>query len=166
MEACIPALTRYAWTLSRHAADADDLVHDCLTRALDRADTFDPARPVRPWLFAILHHCFISDLRRARARGESIPLESLAAEEPFSPPGQETGLQWRDLLRGLDALPLEQRAALLLVSVEDLSYAEAADVLGVPIGTIMSRIARGRERLRCMMDGGGAKMQPGLRRVK
>jgi RNA polymerase sigma-70 factor (ECF subfamily) len=79
-------------------------------------------------------------------------------------PDQESALQWRDLLRGLDRLPVDQRTVILLVSVEDLSYAEAATVLNVPIGTVMSRLARGRERLRQMLDEG--ELRPALRRVK
>jgi RNA polymerase sigma-70 factor (ECF subfamily) len=79
-------------------------------------------------------------------------------------PDQESSLQWRDLLRGLDQLPVEQRTVILLVSVEDLSYAEAANVLGIPIGTVMSRLARGRERLRQLTDEG--EVRPALRRVK
>ena len=79
-------------------------------------------------------------------------------------PDQESSLQWRDLLRGLNALPVEQRSVILLVSVEDLSYADAANVLGVPVGTVMSRLARGRERLRQLTDG--AEVRPVLRRVK
>ena len=79
-------------------------------------------------------------------------------------PDQESSLQWRDLLRGLNALPVEQRSVILLVSVEDLSYADAASVLGVPVGTVMSRLARGRERLRQLTDETVAR--PVLRRVK
>jgi RNA polymerase sigma-70 factor (ECF subfamily) len=79
-------------------------------------------------------------------------------------PAQESSLQWRDLLRGLNALPVEQRSVILLVSVEDLSYADAASVLGVPVGTVMSRLARGRERLRQLTDETVAR--PVLRRVK
>ena len=79
-------------------------------------------------------------------------------------PDQESSLQWRDLLRGLNALPVEQRSVILLVSVEDLSYAEAASVLGIPVGTVMSRLARGRERLRQLTDESEAR--PALRRVK
>ncbi len=79
-------------------------------------------------------------------------------------PEQESGLQWRDLIRALNQLPVEQRAVILLVSVEDLSYAETAQVLGIPIGTVMSRLARGRERLRQMTDEG--EIRPVLRRVK
>jgi RNA polymerase sigma-70 factor (ECF subfamily) len=77
---------------------------------------------------------------------------------------QESGLQWRDLIRGLNALPVEQRSVILLVSVEDLSYADAAHVLGIPIGTVMSRLARGRERLRQLTEED--EVRPVLRRVK
>jgi RNA polymerase sigma-70 factor (ECF subfamily) len=80
-------------------------------------------------------------------------------------PDQESGLHWRDMIRALNKLPVEQRTVVLLVSVEDLSYAEAASVLGIPIGTVMSRLARGRERLRQLTDNGD-EFRPALRRVK
>jgi RNA polymerase sigma-70 factor (ECF subfamily) len=149
IESCTPSLRRYAWTLLRNGQDVDDLVHDTLVRGLDRLHMHDSATPVRPWLFTIMHNLFVSDLRRARARGERIPLETLVEEETgISAATQEHTLHWQELLRGLDTLPQEQRAVLLLVSVEDLSYAETAQVLGIPIGTVMSRLSRGRERLR------------------
>jgi RNA polymerase sigma-70 factor (ECF subfamily) len=169
MAACTPALLRYAWTLVRNGPDADDLVHDSLVRALDRAHTRNPDLPARPWLFAIMHNLFITDMRRRNARGVRIPLEDLAEEEPLTPAGQEHGLSHRNLLRGLDALPEEQRMAILLVSVEDFSYEAAAQVLGVPVGTVMSRISRGRERLRRAMEGEPmpkAAGRGGLQRVK
>jgi RNA polymerase sigma-70 factor (ECF subfamily) len=166
MEACTPALLRYAWTLLRNGPDAEDLVHDCLVRALDRAHTRNPTLPVRPWLFAIMHNLFVSDLRRVRSRGERIPLEGLADAEAMTPAMQDGALQWRDLLRGLDALPEDQRTAILLVSVEDFTYEATAQVLGVPVGTVMSRISRGRERLRRALDGDPRANTTCLRRVK
>src|SRR3954447_16400356 len=141
IEACIPALRRYAAALLRNREDADDLVHDCLVRALDQLHTRRDDADVRAWLFAIMHNLFISQLRRAKARPVSDPLDESHEAAMSIRPEQESTLQWRDLLRGLNRLPADQRSVILLVSVEDLSYAEAANVLGIPIGTVMSRLA-------------------------
>jgi RNA polymerase sigma-70 factor (ECF subfamily) len=164
IEACIPALRRYATALLRNREDADDLVHDCLVRALDKLHTRRDEADVRAWLFAIMHNLFISQLRRAKARPSGDPLDESHEASMSQRPEQENNLHWRDMVRGLNRLPVEQRTVILLVSVEDLSYAEAASVLGVPIGTVMSRLARGRERLRQM--AAGEEVRPALRRVK
>lgn len=163
IEACVPALRRYAWTLTRDRDDADDLVHDCLVRALDKLHTRRDDADVRAWLFTILHNLFVSQHRRRRTRSGTVPLTEDHENAATIPATQEDRLAWRDLLRGLDRLPEEQRSVLLLVSVEDLSYAETAQVLGIPIGTVMSRLARGRDRLR---EYTGAEPRASLRRVK
>ena len=163
IEACIPALRRYATALLRHREEADDLVHDCLVRALDKLHTRRDDADVRAWLFTIMHNLFISQMRRRRVRPLAEPLDDSHESAASLDPRQEDGLHWRDLQRGLARLPEEQRAVILLVSVEDLSYAEAAAVLRVPIGTVMSRLARGRERLRSYTD---SEPRPALRRVK
>ncbi|HET6195487.1 MAG TPA: sigma-70 family RNA polymerase sigma factor [Acetobacteraceae bacterium] len=163
IEGCIPALRRYAAALLRNRDDADDLVHDCLVRALDKLHTKRDDADVRAWLFAIMHNLFISQLRRAKARPAGEPIEETHEAAMSIRPDQESHLQWRDLLRGLNALPVEQRSVILLVSVEDMSYADAASVLGIPVGTVMSRLARGRERLRQLTED---EVRPALRRVK
>jgi RNA polymerase sigma factor (sigma-70 family) len=163
IEDCIPALRRYAAALLRNREDADDLVHDCLVRALDKLHTRREDADVRAWLFAIMHNLFISQLRRSKARPSGERLTE-THESIGTRPEQESSLQWRDLVRALNQLPVEQRTVILLVSVEDLSYAETAQVLGIPIGTVMSRLARGRERLRQMTQEGDSR--PVLRRVK
>jgi RNA polymerase sigma-70 factor (ECF subfamily) len=164
IEACIPALRRYAGALLRNREDADDLVHDCLVRALDKLHTRRDDADVRAWLFTIMHNLFISQLRRARTRPAGPPLDETHEAVMSTRGDQESNLNWLDVLRGLDQLPVEQRTVILLVSVEDLSYAEAARVLGVPVGTVMSRLARGRERLRQLTEEG--ELRPALRRVK
>ncbi len=164
IETCIPALRRYAVALLRNREDADDLVHDCLVRALDKLHTRRDDADVRAWLFAIMHNLFISQLRRAKVRPAGEPLDETHEAAVSLHPDQERGLQWRDLIRGLNQLPIEQRSVILLVSVEDLSYAETAQVLGIPVGTVMSRLARGRERLRQLLDE--EAVRPALRRVK
>jgi RNA polymerase sigma factor (sigma-70 family) len=163
MEACIPALRRYASALLRGRQDADDLVHDCLVRALERLHTRREDVEIRVWLFAIMHNLFISQLRRAKIRRKVEPLDDSNEPELGLRANQEDALHWRDMMRGLNALPEEQRAVLLLVSVENLSYAEVARVLGIPIGTVMSRLSRARERLRQYT---GQESRPALRRVQ
>lgn len=163
IEGCIPALRRYATALLRSRDEADDLVHDCLVRALDKLHTRRDEADVRAWLFTIMHNLFVSQFRRRRARPAAESLdESHDAVSPIAP-DQESALHWRDMLRGLEQLPADQRSVLLLVSVEDLSYAETAAVLGVPVGTVMSRLSRARERLRQLTD---QDARPVLRRVK
>jgi RNA polymerase sigma-70 factor (ECF subfamily) len=164
IEACIPALRRYAASLLRNREGADDLVHDCLVRALDKLHTRRDDADVRAWLFAIMHNLFISQLRRQRSRPVGESLDETHETAMSLRPDQENNLQFRDLVAALNRLPVEQRSVVLLVTVEDLSYAEAASVLGIPVGTVMSRLARGRERLRQMTDEG--EVRPVLRRVK
>ncbi|HUN42501.1 MAG TPA: RNA polymerase sigma factor [Acetobacteraceae bacterium] len=163
IESCIPALRRYAIALLRSRDEADDLVHDCLARALDKLHTRREEADVRAWLFAIMHNLFISQARRRRSRPAPVTLDDSHEDAAGLRPTQEDALVWRDLQRGLAMLPEEQRSVILLVSVEDLSYAEAAQVLGVPIGTVMSRLARARDKLR---EHTGQTARPPLRRVK
>jgi RNA polymerase sigma factor (sigma-70 family) len=152
IEPVIPALRRYARGLVRNRATADDLVQDCLERAVsywDRRRESDP----RPWLFTILHNLAINQFRRSASRGTHIAIEE-ANEDDFGQDAvQEQKLIYQDVLDKLARLPEEQRAVLLLVAVEDLSYADAARVLGIPIGTVMSRLSRARERLQQEIEG-------------
>ena len=162
IEACIPALRRYAMALLRSRQDADDLVHDCLMRALDKLHTRRDDGDVRAWLFTIMHNLFVSQRRRSVARPDSTPLDEQA--ETFGIRAeQESSLLYREVVRELNGLPEEQRQVILLVAVEELSYAEVARVLGIPVGTVMSRLSRGRERLRRTAQ---EPVRPGLRRVK
>jgi RNA polymerase sigma-70 factor (ECF subfamily) len=163
IEDCIPALRRYASALLRDRQDADDLVHDCLVRALDKLHTRRDDVDLRAWLFTIMHNLFVSQRRRAKSRPDTETLDDHEDDAHGAPGDQEARLRWKELLRVLNSLPDEQRAVILLVSVEDLSYAEAARVLGVPIGTVMSRLSRGRERMRQLAQEKG---RPPLRRVK
>src|SRR5215469_13092199 len=148
LEAQIPGLRRFAYALLRGDQErADDLVQDTLERALSCWHLRRNDGNVRSWLYTILHNRFLSDQLRARRRGLHDALTE-ATELPGIAGGQEAALEHRDLLRAFSALPEEQQTVLLLIGVEDLSYEEAARVLGVPIGTVMSRLSRGRERLR------------------
>ncbi|MDB5590367.1 sigma-70 family RNA polymerase sigma factor [Enterovirga sp.] len=162
LERHIPALRRYAWALLRDREAADDLVQDCLERAVGRWALRRRDGDLRAWLFAILHNLFIDGLRRRRREGLRVDLDHAAElPSPGSDPESATGL--RDVLAALDTLPSEQRAVILLVGVEELSYEAAARVLAVPIGTVMSRLSRGRERLRRALEPAPAAT---LRRIK
>lgn len=169
VEPLIPALRRYARSLLRaDASAADDLVQDCLERAITRWHQRRADGDARTWLFTILHNLAVSRLRQAARRGWHVPIDDADEAATARPPTQEAGLRHGELLRALDTLPEEQRSVLLLVSVEDLSYAEAAKVLDVPIGTVMSRLSRARERLQRTMDADApaSGRAPTLRRVK
>jgi len=153
VEPLIPALRRYARALLRDRTAADDLVHDCLERTISRWHQRRGDGDARTWVFAILHNLAVSRLRQAARRSAHVTLDD-ADEAALARPGsQDAHLQHGDLLRSLAALPEDQRSVLLLISVEQLSYADAARVLNVPIGTVMSRLSRARERLHRLMDG-------------
>ena len=161
LEPEIPALRRYAYALLRNDDAADDLVQDCLERALSRWYLRRRDGDLRAWLFTILRNLYISDLRRRRRRGPHVGLDDAAALGLG--PAQEAQVETRDLLVALDQLPEEQKSVLLLVGVEDFSYEETARILGIPLGTVMSRLARGRQRLRSLVENGRASL---IRRVK
>jgi RNA polymerase sigma-70 factor, ECF subfamily len=151
LEQEIPALRRFARALVGHQERADDLVQDTLERALTRLDSYTPGTNMRAWLFTILRNAHINELRRARTT--TAPDETLEALSPPAPAGQEHGLAMRDLQRALAQLTPEMREVLLLIGLEGLSYEEAAEVLGAKVGTVKSRLCRGREALRRLMDG-------------
>lgn len=149
----IPRLRRYARVLLRDATAADDLVQDCLERAISREHLFQPGTNLRAWLFTIMHNLHVNAIGRARRVVPADPTHGSVDEGRAVSPAQGDRLAIRDLERALAAIPVEQRAVVMLVGVEGLSYAEAAQVLDAPIGTIMSRLARGRAKLRRLMDG-------------
>jgi RNA polymerase sigma factor (sigma-70 family) len=163
MEECIPALRRYASALLRDRQEVDDLVHECLVRALDRLHTLRNDAEIRPWLFAIMHNLYVSRFRRKQTQGQPLSIDAVAEQVPAVHPRQEEHLRAQDVMRAVERLPEDHRTVLLLVTVEDLSYAEVAQVLGIPIGTVMSRLARARERVRRDTEG---RPSPELKRVK
>jgi len=170
IETQIPGLRRFACALSRGDREAaDDLVQDTLVRALSHWNLRRNQDNLKGWLYTILYHRFLSNKDRTRRRGPHAELTE-EIELPGVDGGQHSVLEHRDLLRAFATLPAEQRAVLLLVGVEDISYQDAARVLGVPIGTVMSRLSRGRERLRRAIHGEFDRNSPGcnrpLRRVK
>jgi RNA polymerase sigma-70 factor (ECF subfamily) len=152
IEPLLPALRRYARALLRDRDAADDLVQDCLERALRRLDNWQTGDSPRRWLFTIMHHLFVDQTRRIRRRGEAFPVSYEDAGAVASEPSQLDALAARDVVEALQSIGADRRAALVLVTVEGLSYAEAADVLGIPAGTLMSRVSRGREELRALLD--------------
>jgi RNA polymerase sigma-70 factor (ECF subfamily) len=156
IEATIPALRRYARALTRQSDIADDLVQDTLVRAL-RSEHLFHGGDVRAWLYTILTNLNRNRLRSLARRPTLIPIEDDDAPDLAGP---ETGT--RDIERALATLVEDQRNALLLVVLEGLSYREVAEVQGVPIGTVMSRLARARTQIKAYLDG----ERPALRRVK
>lgn len=147
--AFIPRLRRYARALAGERAAADDLVQDTLERALGKFHLWKRGTDLRAWLFTIMHNVFVNKLR---SRRELSALDEEALEIPVRA-AHDAALEVRDLERALLRLPAEQREVLLLVVLEDMTYEEAARTLDVPIGTVMSRLSRAREKLRAMMEG-------------
>lgn len=149
----IPRLRRYARALTGSQDMADDLVQETLEKALGKWRLWQAEKNLRPWLFSIMHNLHVDHLRR-HSRVEYCD-EDAAFEIPQR--AQQTdGLELRDLDHALALLPTEQREILLLVGLEELSYKEVAVALGLPLGTVMSRLARARIRLRAILDGNGA----------
>lgn len=153
VEPLIPALRRYARAMLRDPDAADDLVQDCLERVVGRWASRRSEEDTRQWVFAIAHNLIVSKLRQDARRGSHIDLADVEDSMLSAPAPQEHRVRLGELMRALAALPQEQRSVILLVSVEDLSYAEAAETLNIPIGTVMSRLARGRHRLQRALDG-------------
>jgi RNA polymerase sigma-70 factor (ECF subfamily) len=151
LQETLPALRRFARTLCADAADADDLVQAALERALSAWRSRRQVDALQPWLFSILYRRFI-DERRRQARWSRLRalFSAQAADEPESVPSPERVHAGRERLAAFACLPVEQRAVLLLVAVEGFGYREAAEALGVPMGTVMSRLSRARERLRAL----------------
>ncbi|GAB4348797.1 MAG: sigma-70 family RNA polymerase sigma factor [Gammaproteobacteria bacterium] len=157
----IPRLRRYARSLTGDMEQADDLVQDCLERACRKVALWRPGSDIRAWLFTILHNLYVSKIRQLSRRGSDLPLNETEVDERTANP--EAGLEWRDVERGLAQLPPEQREVLLMVALEGMRYEDVALVLDIPLGTVMSRLFRARERLRRWAAG---EPGPRLRRVK
>lgn len=168
IEPIIPALRRYARGLVRDRSAADDLVQDCLERAVGHWHQRRADGNPRSWMFAILHNLAVNRFRGQKGRPVHIEIDEAAEPDVARTASQDQTVEVRDMLRCVDQLPEEQRSVLLLIAVEDLSYAQAAEVLGIPLGTVMSRLSRARNRLIELMDGAGTEQlsKPFLRRVK
>lgn len=144
----LPGLRRYARALTGNAWAADDLVQDTLERACRKWLLWRPGTHLRAWLFTLMHRVYLNQLRAVPAQ-PPLDLESVQDHLQAPPARTDDAL---DLDRCLQRLPADQRAVLLLVTLEDMDYAAAAKVLGVPVGTVMSRLSRARQRLRELME--------------
>ena len=142
------SLWRYAFVLCHNHADADDLVQETLKKAIASAHTFKTGGDLRAWLFGILHNTFVSDQRKLARRARALSFLESTATEMDSTSEQERRVEAEKTLRMLGRLSPDQQAALVLIAIEGMSYEDAAETLGIPMGTLMSRLARGRERLR------------------
>ena len=150
IQAEIPRLRRYARSLARDVTAADDLVQDCLARALGKIHLWQEGTDLRAWLFTILHNQYVNQVRRAVREGAAV---GLSETEPLltRAPQQGRSLELRDLDRAMRKLPEEQRSVILLVGMEGMRYEEVAEILDVPVGTVRSRLSRGRDALRRLM---------------
>ncbi|WP_280155876.1 RNA polymerase sigma factor [Piscinibacter sp. XHJ-5] len=153
IEPLIPALRRYARALMRNREMADDLVQDCLERVVSRWNQRRSEESTRSWMFAIAHNLAVNRLRQQTQRGPHLDIEDVHESALVQPARQEDRIRHNELMRALEALPADQRAAVVLVCVDGLAYAEAARELEVPIGTVMSRLARARAKLQRALDG-------------
>jgi RNA polymerase sigma-70 factor, ECF subfamily len=149
IETLLPRLTRYARVLTHDAVAAEDLVQECLTRALGKIHLWEQGTDLRAWLFTILHHQHVSRTRRDARQRYSIELQGNTPGLALSP-SQTVRLELRDLERAIAQLPKEQRLVILLVGLKGMRYDEAAAVVNLPVGTVRSRVSRGRQALRAM----------------
>jgi RNA polymerase sigma-70 factor (ECF subfamily) len=159
LEAEIPRLRRYARALTRDVSRADDLVQSCLVRAVSKQHLWQPGTDLRAWLFTILHNQHVNDVRRSVREGANVPIED-AAPMLTTQSNAYDALQLRDLERALGKLAPEQRQVILLVGLEGMRYDEVASILDIPIGTVRSRLSRGREQLRVLMGVGDELAAP------
>ncbi len=151
----IQRLRRYARFLCRDASDADDLVQDTLVKAIARAELFRPGTDLRAWLLSILHNTFVSETRATERRRR--PATVFDYDDGYgTASAQEANLELQRVMSALDRLPEEQRRVILLVSVDGMTTDEVADLLGLPVGTVRSRLSRGREALRRLTRGEAA----------
>ena len=146
----VPRLRRYARALAGTREDADDLVQDTLERAWAKSALWQSVGDMRAWLFGIMHNLHVDGVRKPK-----IPMVLVDDDLPDMPVAAAQGdrLAVLDLQSALNQLPIEQREILLLVALEDMAYSDIAKTLGIPMGTVMSRLSRGRERLRVILDG-------------
>lgn len=147
----LPTLKKYALRLTRSAHLAEDLVQDCLARALSRRHLFHSDANIRPWLFTVMHNLHVSNCRQAGVR-MAFARNQVAIFSEGTEASQEHAADLKRVYRAINTLPREQRDVVVLVTIQELSYQEAARALNIPIGTIMSRLARGRDRIRSILN--------------
>ncbi len=154
VEPHIPSLRRYAMVLLRYDEDrSDDLVQDCLVRAMSKWHLWRRPGNLRAWLFTILHNIYVNDVQKAATRPNVIELQEYLPGISV-PPEQGEGLALREVAQSVHRLPDEQKQILLLVGLEGFSYEEAAQITGVPEGTVKSRLSRARRKLKDMLEDG------------
>ncbi len=158
----IPRLRRYARVLTRDRERADELVQDCLERALSRLHRWRAGSDLRAWLFSIMHNLYVNQVRRHRNGPDFVPLEDEDCTAG-APTVTESSPDVHGLEAALAELPDEQREIIQMVCLEEMKYEDVARILAIPLGTVMSRLHRGRERLRVAMSGNS---KPHLRRIK
>jgi RNA polymerase sigma-70 factor, ECF subfamily len=157
----IPRLRRYARALTRATDRADDLVQDTLVRALTKGHLWQPGTDIRAWLFTIMHNQYINTVRREMRDSATVDIEQMSSTLAATT-DPTAGRQLAELDHALARLPEEQREVILLVGLEGMAYESAAQILGVPIGTVRSRLSRGRDSLREVMgEKQGAKPATG-----
>ncbi|WP_455217207.1 RNA polymerase sigma factor [Kaarinaea lacus] len=165
----IPRLRRYARALMSNAVAADDLVQDTLERAVSRFSLWRRHSDLRSWLFTLMHNIYVNQGLAANRR-RHMAVDAPDADPPSVTATQEEGLALRDMHRAITQLPDEYREVVLLVGLEQMSYDDVARVLDIPKGTVMSRLSRGREKLRQLMAGESigtsSESEPVLRRIK
>ncbi|CAO3455901.1 putative ECF sigma factor [Azospirillum argentinense] len=149
----LDVLRRYALVLMRDPDQAEDLVQEALVKAIEGASSFTDGRDLRKWLLAIVHNTFVDRWRRQQAERQATGELSSMAEEG-SPPAQLSHVHLGQTIAALMTLPVEQREALVLVALDGMSYRDAAECLGIPVGTLMSRLGRARDALRAKTGGG------------
>ena len=147
----IPRLRRYARALTRSADRADDLVQETLLRAISKSHLWQTGTDIRAWLFTIMHNHYVNMVRRAMRDEATIDIEQMSSSL-VAVTDPTASSQLRELDHALARLPGEQREVILLVGLEGMSYETAAQVLGVPVGTVRSRLSRGRDALRKLLD--------------
>jgi RNA polymerase sigma-70 factor (ECF subfamily) len=158
----LPGLRRYSRALVGNQSLADDLVQDTIERALRQWEGLRETNRLSSWLRSILHNLYIDEIRRGRTRGHEQEVSDLADDLALSTPAHDSSAAL-DFVRAMGTLSIEHRQVLLLVGLENMNYRDIAHELGIPIGTVMSRIARGRERLRSALEGESNRTRAGAR---
>lgn len=158
----VPRLRRYAIALMRDRTEADDLVHGVVLRALDKLHLWREGTNMRTWLFTIMHNLHANEMRRRSRMLDVVPMDAAPARAEAA--GQESAVELSELSVAMGSLSPLHRQVLLLIGLEGMTYGEAAGVLDVPVGTVMSRLSRAREELRRKIDAGGQTAT--IRRVK
>jgi RNA polymerase sigma-70 factor (ECF subfamily) len=148
----IPNLRAFAMSLSQGAQQADDLVQDTLLKALANLDKFQAGTNMKAWLFTILRNSFYNDVRYQKYH-QTAPIDDVAPASIQALATQDKYIEFKDVIKGMQALVPEQREAIILIAAEGLSYEEAAEICGCPVGTVKSRLSRARQRLTEYMHG-------------